>query len=340
MAKESFAQLAYDQKRLSIILLVISSIAVPLRLFVRIKILRCVSAADYAIVLAYLFFLGMITTDMLVYTTISPTNLNIHVFVGCTLAYNTLYAATSVCSKLSISLFVIHILGPLRPVQRAVVITVLVISSILAVINTALVLNCGVMVLLDRSATPLCEGSKAPNKLMTIAWTATNITADTVYALLCLGMIWSANLTIKSKLIAGLLLSFGSLGAIVSVLRLLASAGWGWTGFYQGLILVARFSNLESGITITAICLATTKPLVMKFINLFSRPRQSLTGLNLNPAEFSHNPTCDNTCLWHQPGIIAYSYPLEGGVTTDIVIGKRSGSVCLCVEDKPRHSTV
>ncbi|GAM83888.1 hypothetical protein ANO11243_018780 [Dothideomycetidae sp. 11243] len=340
-AGQSLEQYSSESKHANIVLLVLASIAVFLRGYVKTKLLGSVSAADIAMYFAYVccqtlpehpittdfltqtLLIGMIATDFICLSESADVfggNFSkIQGLVNAEMAFDAIYAAASICSKLSVALFIIDILGFHRRVERGIVLLMLGVSTIFGIIYCAFMLNCGIHTnFFSPSICPLLHVTER----LGIVWTSTNTVADATFALLCLGLIWPANMDRKSKITAGVLLCFGSLGCIASILRACAIDGWGFHSSAEGTIIINRLASIETGVTITAASFATTRPLISKilsWIKSHATPPVSVEGRGPNASNPGSGPRNDPDLLYSQSDMVTQTYPLKDGTVINVV---------------------
>jgi len=94
---------------------------------------------------------------------------------------------------------------------------------------------------------------------VSVAMSVINAAVDFSYTILAITLLATTTLDFWPKLTAGILLSFGTLGGVASVLRVVVQLVPVPAPIYG--ILVGRWSTIEAGICITTAGLATCRPL-------------------------------------------------------------------------------
>ncbi|KAG8630431.1 hypothetical protein KVT40_002050 [Elsinoe batatas] len=253
-------------RSVGITLLVLVILAFGLRLYVKLGILKTFRNDDIALVLAVLSFipLGVIAPLFGVYgARLNRGDFSIIPAISMAARiFNSVYVLCATLCKLSVLLLILSLLGPRDRKLRLIAYFITSISVILGIIFFAFCFTCGVTDI-QRLNTGTCHLYDAANGV-SLAWSFSNTIADIVYAALCATLIWNATMSFPTRITTSFLLSFSSVGAIASALRVATILGWGWTTFDGQRLHVTRWSLIEAGICIIAICLASTRPLLKK----------------------------------------------------------------------------
>ncbi|TKX19701.1 hypothetical protein C1H76_8147 [Elsinoe australis] len=252
-------------RSLGIALLVVVTLCYVLRLYVKLAILRTFRSDDIALAIAYLLFwpLGVINILFAGWgLRLNAGELDVlkHITTAA-IAYNSIYVACAVSCKISVMLLVRSLLGPHDKKRRTLAYGITGISTLLGVVYFAFCFTCGVTDTAKTSTTCTLYGA---SNGVSLAWSFSNTAANIIFASLCVSLIWSATMSLRTRIIASGLLSFSSVGAIASALRIATILGWGWTTFDGQRLHVTRWSLIEAGICISAICLASLRPLLKK----------------------------------------------------------------------------
>lgn len=112
-----------------------------------------------------------------------------------------------------------------------------------------------------------------------------NAATDWALAILPIFVLRKADLTLRTRLAVCFALMLGSLGSVVSVVRLPYIKGLAMgPDFFRGAVDITIFSVIEPGFGITAACLVTLRPL-FTCVGESGLAARSRTGLNPTPSE-------------------------------------------------------
>ncbi|PNS14940.1 hypothetical protein CAC42_2169 [Sphaceloma murrayae] len=283
-------------KSFAIALLIVVNVTFALRVYVKIGILGKFRSDDIALTISYLLFwpLGVIAclfANWGAYLNRGDYSVIPAVTSAAKVYYST-YAACAVSCKISVMLLVLSLLGPHDRWQRMLAMGITGLTTILGIIYFAFCFTCGVTDIAQTSTT--CTLYTASNTV-SLAWSFSNTAADIIFAFLCVTLIWRATMALRTRIVASCLLSFSSIGAIASALRIATILGWDWTTFDGERLRVTRWSLIEAGICIAAICLASLRPLLKKlsldgssygasggqyYMNSTTQQRKTMEGTN------------------------------------------------------------
>ncbi|PNS17049.1 hypothetical protein CAC42_5013 [Sphaceloma murrayae] len=252
-------------KSFALAFLVIVNVTFALRLYVKIGILRQFRPEDIALTISYLLFWPLGIFAYLFGNWGSQLNKGdvsvVPLIITVAKAYNCTYAVCAVSCKISVMLLVLSLLGPHDRWQRMLAIGITVLSSLLGITYFAFSFTCGVADV--GPAGTICTLRGAANGV-SLAWSFANTIADAIFASLCVALIWQATIALRTRIVASCLLSFSSVGAIASALRIATILGWGWTTSDGERARIGKWSLIEAGICISAVCLASLRPLLKK----------------------------------------------------------------------------
>ncbi|KAF4550779.1 Hypothetical protein D9617_16g015690 [Elsinoe fawcettii] len=252
-------------RALGIALLIFVTLSYTLRLYVKLGILKTFRKDDYALIVAYLSFLplGAIAPLFGRYgTKLNQGDLSVLPAITTSArVFNSVYVVCATFCKISVMFLVLSLLGPHDIKQRFVVYSTTAICLLLGITYFSFCFTCGVTDIQKTSTT--CTLYAAANGI-SLAWSFSNTFADIVFAAQCVRLIWQATMSLRTRITASFLLSFSSIGAIASALRVATILGWGWNTFDGQRLHVTRWSLVEAGICLIAICLASTRPLLKK----------------------------------------------------------------------------
>lgn len=154
----------------------------------------------------------------------------------------------------------LRIFGPHDKWQRFITIGVTVISAVLGVVFFAMNFTC-VISYESHDDEGRCNLLNEFRNISLI-WSISNTVVDFTFAVLCMALIWAANLRKRAKAITSVLLLFGSVGAVASILRIIAVNKSGLADDNLQRLEVRFWSNMEAGICISAACLSSLRPLL------------------------------------------------------------------------------
>ncbi|PNS14226.1 hypothetical protein CAC42_6739 [Sphaceloma murrayae] len=260
---ENFINVLRD---MSAALLAICVVTAALRMFVRVKILGHFGLDDGFLLLSLALF------SVLVSLTYVGTGYEWDFFHGNAVAVskivmievaqwlNATYILTAMTIKISLAIFMLRIFGPHDKWQRFLTMGVTGISTVLGIIFFAMNFTCVISYEShdDESRCNLINEFK----VFSLAWSASNTLVDFTFAILCMALIWAANLRKRAKAITSALLLFGSVGAVASILRIIAVNKSGLADDNLQRLEVRFWSNMEAGICISAACLSSLRPLL------------------------------------------------------------------------------
>ncbi|KAF4549942.1 Hypothetical protein D9617_19g102470 [Elsinoe fawcettii] len=248
--------------------LVLTTIAIVLRLWTRGRILKRVGWDDYAMILAYFCYVATCALTLIVSASIH------NVFKGHRVetvalakivkADTSLYIFTMVLLKISLGLFFLDIFKAYLP-QRLVVWFIMITSTLWGIAYCLFsVLSCGLL----RGFFPTANDCAVWHQYADFsrAWSSYNAATDMIFAGISVHALWIANLRLRTKIYASALLVFGSIGGIASIIRIvvLSEAGQGAAVYTIGL-QSGYWTLVEAGIGITAANLACLRPLLRAF---------------------------------------------------------------------------
>ncbi|TKX18412.1 hypothetical protein C1H76_9201 [Elsinoe australis] len=226
---------------MSAALLAICVVTAALRMFVRIKILGHFGLDDGFMLVALSLFIALVSL------TYVGTGFEWDYFHGNTVA-------------ISLAVFMLRIFGPHDKWQRFITIGVTVISAVLGVVFFAMNFTC-VISYESHDDEGRCNLLNEFRNISLI-WSISNTVVDFTFAVLCMALIWAANLRKRAKAITSVLLLFGSVGAVASILRIIAVNKSGLADDNLQRLEVRFWSNMEAGICISAACLSSLRPLL------------------------------------------------------------------------------
>ena len=209
---------------------------------------------------------------------------------------NAAYALTMVLVKISIGLFFLKLFATSFKWQRILIWTLMSVGTVMGTAYLIMTFaTCGIMVQ-SQVSTPLHTGTAwCPIQTafvhVSIAWSCLNSIADIVYVLLAMQVLWISKMNRATKVSAGALLVFGSIGCIASVARIAVQLPL--TDVRMSGILLGEWSNIEAGISITAASLMTLRPLFQKGLER-ARSTMSSRSKATNGSGASSTPSTDH----------------------------------------------
>ncbi|GAM87677.1 hypothetical protein ANO11243_057040 [Dothideomycetidae sp. 11243] len=224
-------EVTHELTAFAAVFLALTTVAVGLRLFTRGWILKQIALDDYAMIGAYLVKIN-----------------------------TAFYIWTMIMIKVSISAFFFRIFS-IHAAQRAIV-WFLVGTSVASGLVYFLMsmVTCG----LEASFIPstLCPAWHA-YAMVSKVWSWDNAATDLCFSLLSIHALWDANMSRMTKFYATLILCLGTAGGVASIVRIVvltkASSG---TGSYAQGLRSGDWTQVETGMGIIAVCLATLRPLL------------------------------------------------------------------------------
>ncbi|KAF2223670.1 hypothetical protein BDZ85DRAFT_261999 [Elsinoe ampelina] len=313
---------------MSAALLAVCVVTAALRMFVRIKILGHFGMDDG-------FMLGALSLFIvLVSLTYVGTGYEWDFFHGHAVAVskivmvaqwlNATYIATAVTIKISLAIFMLRIFGPHDKWQRFLTYSVTGVSTVLGIIFFAMNFTC-VVSYESHDSEGRCN-LITEFKILSLAWSVSNTLVDFTFAFLCMALIWAANLRKRAKAITSALLLFGSVGAVASILRIIAVNKSGLQDDNLQRLEVRFWSNMEAGICISAACLSSLRPLLKscmertKISGYYYRRYGQTT--KATGARGTNNRGTNHGTMLGNPDEITTAVPKEGGInmTTSIAV--------------------
>lgn len=195
-----------------------------------------------------------------------------------------LYILTTVALKISLAIFFLRIV--VRQWQRRVIWVVTAIYTIYATAFAFVaVFQCGIPTnFLIKEAVGICIKDDVLQPLNYIH-ASLNAISDWTFAFLPVFVLWNSQMPRSAKISAGLLLSLGAVGSIISLVRIAYIPGLK-TGpaFFTDAINIGVFSLIEPAIGLNAACLATLRPL---FKNMVGKVRSNASTSNCANSESS-----------------------------------------------------
>ncbi|KAF2227234.1 hypothetical protein BDZ85DRAFT_299830 [Elsinoe ampelina] len=258
--------------------LVITTIALCLRIWTRAFILRRVGLDDYAMVMAYLCYVATCALTLVVsfqvHNIFRGHPMNMKALPKIVKADTSLYIFTMVFLKISLGFFFRDIFKAHRA-QRMLVWFIMITSTLWGIANCLFsVFSCGLLRGFLVNA-PDCAVWHQYGKF-SIAWSSYNAATDMILAIIAVHALWIANLHTRAQIYASIVLIFGTVGGVASIVRIavITEASQGLQAYTIGL-KSGYWTLLEAGIGITAANLACLRPLLRacrdKITSSFSR---------------------------------------------------------------------
>ncbi|PNS14839.1 hypothetical protein CAC42_2068 [Sphaceloma murrayae] len=261
--------------------LVITTIAVALRLYTRARILRKVDWDDYAMIASYLFFVATCVITLEVSKNIDDLfrgrRLNMKQLTTLVMADACLYICSMLMLKLSLGFFFLRIFVVHVP-QRMIIYSIIIASTLMSLAYLFFTtLSCGLI----HGFFPVhqeCDSSTIYS-IYSISWSSFNAFTDMTFVGISVHALWIANLPCRTKICASAVLVFGCLGGIASIVRIviLTTGSVGPAAFSMG-VHSGHWTLVEDGLGITAASLACLRPLLRLLRNKL-HPTSSRTGL-------------------------------------------------------------
>ncbi|PNS21193.1 Glutathione transporter 1 [Sphaceloma murrayae] len=249
------------QVHLATALAVCVSIAMAARVYSKAVILKNFGADDIVMSFAYLLYIAclacMFYFEFLGNRFAAGDFRLINVPQTVTMTFNSVYASCTICCKISIAIFMLRIFEVQKFWHKFTIYGLTIFSTILGILFFASAFTCGTVSITVSSTASNCKFFSAARNI-SITWGVANTTTDIGFAALCFLLTWSVLTGMRTRIIASTLLSFGSLAAVASVLRVVACFE---PNLARRKYLVGRYSLLEAGVCIAAASLATTRPL-------------------------------------------------------------------------------
>jgi len=197
-----------------------------------------------------------------------------------------LYILTTVALKISLAIFFLRIV--VRQWQRRVIwITTAIYTIYATAFAFVAVFQCGIPTnFLIKEAVGICIKDDVLQPLNYIH-ASLNAVSDWTFAFLPVFLLWNSQMPRSAKISAGLLLSLGAVGSIISLVRIAYIPGLK-TGpaFFTNAINIGVFSLIEPAIGLNAACLATLRPL---FKNMVGKVRSNATNTTNSESSPSDN---------------------------------------------------
>lgn len=197
-----------------------------------------------------------------------------------------LYILTTLALKISLAIFFLRIV--VRSWQRRVIWIVTAIYTIYATAFAFVaVFQCGIPTnFLIKEAVGVCIKDDVLQPLNYVH-ASLNAISDWTFAFLPIFVLWNSQMPRSAKISAGLLLSLGAVGSIISLVRIAYIPGLK-TGpaFFTDAIDIGVFSLIEPAIGLNAACLATLRPL---FKNMVGKVRSNATNTTNSESSPSDN---------------------------------------------------
>lgn len=197
-----------------------------------------------------------------------------------------LYILTTVALKISLAIFFLRIV--VRQWQRRVIwITTAIYTIYATAFAFVAVFQCGIPTnFLIKEAVGICIKDDVLQPLNYIH-ASLNAVSDWTFAFLPVFLLWNSQMPCSAKISAGLLLSLGAVGSIISLVRIAYIPGLK-TGpaFFTNAINIGVFSLIEPAIGLNAACLATLRPL---FKNMVGKVRSNATNTTNSESSPSDN---------------------------------------------------
>ncbi|KAG8624803.1 hypothetical protein KVT40_007870 [Elsinoe batatas] len=263
----------------TIALLAVATVSITLRTFVRLCILKTFGWDDWMIAAAHCFYAATCSLTLALVETqrsieISkddPTYARIQRLIK---YHNVFYCITILVAKASLGLFFLSLFaGTTKKLQRHIVLASIIIPTIVGVIYLGMTLfSCTASVSLFFVDSCDVQGTYTD---ISIIWTALNSASDILLSVFAVLALMRSKLPPFAKFSASALLVLGTTGGLASIMRLVSQITT-QTDKLQGVVL-ARWSNTEAGLCITAASLVTLRPLFQRVV---SRPLSRLSGWN------------------------------------------------------------
>ncbi|PNS18700.1 hypothetical protein CAC42_5239 [Sphaceloma murrayae] len=241
------------------VMLITSTIAGALRIYVRIRLLKTFGWDDATMVLAQIFFLACVIIGYLVNTWAGKTYANgvaevsLATFTWMARWGYGMYILTVIAIKTSLALFMLRIFGPHHVWERVVIHSFTIIPATIGIIALVFVNVTCAVTFIDS-----CDWRRAFH-LTSLSFSIANSVADLAFASLSFLILWRMTMPRAAKVSAGILFFIGTVGGLASVLRVVAYFQTGSDVLQQ--IRYSRWSVIEAGTCITAVCLFTLRPL-------------------------------------------------------------------------------
>lgn len=210
---------------------------------------------------------------------------------------NIVYSLTMIIVKISIGIFFLKLFSTTSfKWQRWTIIGLMVVSTILGLAYLIMTFaTCAIMVQ-SQKTTALHTGTDwCPIQdtfvRISITYSVFNIITDFVWTGLAIVALVRAKMSTSTKLSASCLLSFGAIGCIASIMRVVAQAPV--TDIRLAGVVLAQWSNIEAGMCIIAGSLMTLRPLVQPAIekarSAMSSKASTRAGSDASSRELSGN---------------------------------------------------
>ncbi|KAF4553041.1 Hypothetical protein D9617_8g050540 [Elsinoe fawcettii] len=236
--------------------LVVCTLTIALRLYVKLGMTKSVRWEDGLLLWSYACYAGL--CGVAVATCIAYRE---HVggdqeaderVTRLTKVFPTLYVLCSTACKTSFAIMLSHIFRGHHKTCYALAWTFCILPALMGVTYSGMSWTCGVQHDEDPEEAAECRLT-ATAAYISIAWSSTNALADVGYVILALYTIWLANLQIRAKIVTALLLSFGSIAAAVSLCRVVAEVKFVTIAMDETRLSICLYSILEAGVSIAAL---------------------------------------------------------------------------------------
>ncbi|KAF4555506.1 Hypothetical protein D9617_2g054670 [Elsinoe fawcettii] len=237
---------------------IMSTIAGALRIYVRSRVLKTFGWDDWAMVVAQFFFCLCVIFVYLINTwSIAQFDgimkVDFTTFMWLARWGYGMYILTVIAIKVSLSLFMLRIFGPHHIWERVLIHFLTIVPAVIGI--TALVLvnaTCAVTFL------TACSWRRIFN-YTSLSFSFANTIADVAFASLSFLILWRMTMTRAARITASVLFLIGCMGGLASMFRVAAYFAPGSDVLQQ--INYSRWSMIEAGTCITAVCLFTIRPL-------------------------------------------------------------------------------
>ncbi|KAI4741375.1 hypothetical protein E4T50_08177 [Aureobasidium sp. EXF-12298] len=257
----------------------ITSVALSLRLYVRISIVKGFGLDDVCLIVAqiwYIVFCGF--AIKLINLEHDPATLKaisgsikeamgvIEKIYTSSVLFTMFYVFSLVFLKLSLAFFYLRIV--IQRWQRWVIYITVTVFSLYGLTYAFIYLfRCGSNV--NDQLFYRAEGNCIPDNtlfIMTYVFGAVDTLTDFIYAFLPIYVLWNSNMPLGMKFTAGFLLCIGSVSSICALIRVATLSNLtSVTGFFKQAVQTGLWSVIEPGLAIIATSLAACRPLWRKF---------------------------------------------------------------------------
>ncbi|KAG8631268.1 hypothetical protein KVT40_000408 [Elsinoe batatas] len=240
---------------LTIVFLVLCTLAAGVRGYVKLGIVRLFRIDDALLLVAYILYAAL---------------------GGAMLALCEAYrdhaqkeaGAPERVTMTSFGIMLFNIFRAHHKVSSIITAVLCVLPAVLGVVYIGMSWTCGV----EHDVTVLeieqCRYTDAA-AAVSVTWSSSNALTDVGFAVLSIYTVWLALLPLKVRIVTGILLSFGSVAAALSIRRVVAEVDFLTVAIDESRLSICLYSILEAGISITAVCMATMKPLLQRLISFW-----------------------------------------------------------------------